>query len=96
MSYSLTPNQESIFILLLLKIYIFVLFQVKEDIDAIQRLKILIDYDDNGYLLQVKGAVMLYLYLHLYLYLIDYDDNGYLLQVQSETTYSPIQKGNDQ
>ena len=27
--------------------------QVKEDIDAIQRLKILIDYDDNGYLLQV-------------------------------------------
>ena len=30
--------------------------QVKEDIDAIQRLKILIDYDDNGYLLQVLLA----------------------------------------
>merc|ERR1711934_950445 len=27
--------------------------KVKEDIDAIQRLKILIDYDDNGYLLQI-------------------------------------------
>ena len=30
-----------------------VLYQVKEDIDEIQRLKILIDYDDNGYLLQI-------------------------------------------
>jgi len=27
--------------------------KVKEDIDAIQKLKILIDYDDNGYLLQI-------------------------------------------
>merc|ERR1711936_1372586 len=27
--------------------------KVKEDIDEIQRLKILIDYDDNGYLLQI-------------------------------------------
>ena len=27
--------------------------QVKEDLDKIQKLKILIDYDDNGYLLQI-------------------------------------------
>jgi len=26
---------------------------VKEDLDKIQKLKILIDYDDNGYLLQI-------------------------------------------
>ena len=33
-------------------------FQVKEDIDEIQRLKILIDYDDNGYLLQVQSEAV--------------------------------------
>lgn len=27
--------------------------QVKEDIDTLQKLKILIDYDDDGYLLQI-------------------------------------------
>lgn len=27
--------------------------QVKEDIDTLQKLKILVDYDDNGYLLQL-------------------------------------------
>ena len=27
--------------------------KVKEDLDKIQKLKILIDYDDNGYLLQI-------------------------------------------
>merc|ERR1711963_77822 len=27
--------------------------QVKEDIDILQKLRILIDYDDNGYLLQI-------------------------------------------
>ena len=28
--------------------------KVKEDIDTLERLKILIDYDDDGYLLQVR------------------------------------------
>jgi len=28
-------------------------YEVKEDIDTLQRLKILIDYDDKGYLLQI-------------------------------------------
>ena len=28
--------------------------KVVEDIDELQKLKILIDYDDNGYLLQVR------------------------------------------
>lgn len=28
-------------------------FQIKEDLDTLQRLKILIDYDENGYLLQI-------------------------------------------
>ena len=27
--------------------------KVKEDLDILQKLKILIDYDDNGYLLQI-------------------------------------------
>ncbi len=29
--------------------------KVEEDLDALQKLKILIDYDDNGYLLQVRA-----------------------------------------
>ena len=28
--------------------------KVKEDMDMLQKLKILVDYDDNGYLLQVQ------------------------------------------
>lgn len=28
-------------------------FQIKEDLDVLQKLKILIDYDENGYLLQI-------------------------------------------
>jgi 4-hydroxyphenylpyruvate dioxygenase-like putative hemolysin len=27
--------------------------QVKEDLDSLQKLKILVDYDDDGYLLQI-------------------------------------------
>lgn len=29
------------------------MFKVKEDIDMLQKLKILVDFDDNGYLLQI-------------------------------------------
>jgi len=28
-------------------------WQVKEDLDRVQELKIVVDYDDNGYLLQI-------------------------------------------
>ena len=34
--------------------------KVVEDIGELQKLKILIDYDDNGYLLQVKHKYTLY------------------------------------
>ena len=38
--------------------------RVKEDIATLQKLKILIDYDDNGYLLQVGSQNCIYLYLY--------------------------------
>jgi hypothetical protein len=33
--------------------------QVKEDLEKLQKLKILIDYDDEGYLLQVKKELFI-------------------------------------
>ena len=36
--------------------------RVKEDIATLQKLKILIDYDDNGYLLQVGSSDYIYVY----------------------------------
>ena len=33
--------------------------QVKEDLEKLQKLRILIDYDDQGYLLQVRNLLRL-------------------------------------
>lgn len=31
----------------------YAIFQVKEDLDSLEKLNILVDYDDDGYLLQI-------------------------------------------
>ena len=41
--------------------------RVKEDIATLQKLKILIDYDDNGYLLQVGSQNCIYIYINIYI-----------------------------
>ena len=43
--------------------------RVKEDIATLQKLKILIDYDDNGYLLQVgtQNCICINIYIYTYL-----------------------------
>ena len=41
--------------------------RVKEDIATLQKLKILIDYDDNGYLLQVILGIFTYFIYYLFI-----------------------------
>ena len=46
--------------------------RVKEDIATLQKLKILIDYDDNGYLLQVgsQNCICINIYTYSFIYIV--------------------------
>ena len=44
--------------------------RVKEDIATLQKLKILIDYDDNGYLLQVGSQNCICINIYIFIYIL--------------------------